>query len=51
MPDLDHSHTPEGIRARLKAAAEGSAASYLRDFVYGSIDGAVTTFVTEKLGA
>lgn len=34
-------HTPEAIRQRL---ADGPSASYLRDFVYGAIDGAVTTF-------
>ncbi len=43
-PEPDHDHTPEGIRARLEAAAQGESASYLRDFVYGSVDGAVTTF-------
>lgn len=34
-------HTPDAIRRRLEA---GSDHSYLRDFVYGAIDGAVTTF-------
>ena len=34
-------HTPEAIRARLQA---GPRPSYLRDFIYGAIDGAVTTF-------
>lgn len=34
-------HTPSAVQARLKA---GPRHSYLRDFVYGSIDGAVTTF-------
>ncbi|MEN1679319.1 MAG: VIT1/CCC1 transporter family protein [Planctomycetota bacterium] len=34
-------HQPEAIRRRLEA---GSDHSYLRDFVYGAIDGAVTTF-------
>jgi len=34
-------HTPEAIRQRLDA---GPAHSYLRDFIYGAIDGAVTTF-------
>jgi VIT1/CCC1 family predicted Fe2+/Mn2+ transporter len=38
---LEHSHTPEGIRRRLAA---GIRHSYLRDSVYGAIDGAVTTF-------
>ena len=34
-------HTPERIRARLEAPQRHS---YLRDFVYGAIDGTVTTF-------
>lgn len=34
-------HTPEAIRARLD---DGPGHSYLADFVYGAIDGAVTTF-------
>lgn len=34
-------HTPAAIRIRLKAATQHS---YLRDFVYGAMDGAVTTF-------
>jgi VIT1/CCC1 family predicted Fe2+/Mn2+ transporter len=34
-------HTPEAIRDRL---AQAPQASYLRDWVYGGIDGAVTTF-------
>jgi vacuolar iron transporter family protein len=34
-------HTPDAIRARL---ARGPGASTLRDFVYGAIDGVVTTF-------
>ena len=34
-------HTPDAIRRRL---ASGPTHTYLRDFVYGSIDGAVTTF-------
>lgn len=42
-PDPSHleSHTPEAIRARLSG---GPSFSYLRDFIYGAIDGAVTTF-------
>jgi VIT1/CCC1 family predicted Fe2+/Mn2+ transporter len=39
--DLEHEHTPEAIRERLE---EGPRASYLRDWIYGGIDGAVTTF-------
>lgn len=38
---LEHGHTPEEIRQRL---ATRPTQSYLRDFVYGGIDGAVTTF-------
>jgi len=38
---LEHDHSPDAIRERLAA---GPRASYLRDFVYGGIDGAVTTF-------
>lgn len=38
---LEHGHTPDEIRARL---AEPFRASYIRDFVYGGIDGAITTF-------
>ncbi|MCF6344286.1 MAG: VIT1/CCC1 transporter family protein [Devosiaceae bacterium] len=38
---MDHSHEPDAIRARL---AEGPKANYLRDWIYGGIDGAITTF-------
>lgn len=38
---LRATHTPELIRQRLRA---GPDQSYLRDFIYGAIDGAVTTF-------
>ena len=38
---LRDSHTPEAIRARLEA---GAGQNYLRDVVYGAVDGAVTTF-------
>src|SRR5271170_7115601 len=38
---LEHSHTREGIKARL---ARGPHSNYLRDWIYGGIDGAVTTF-------
>lgn len=39
--ELEHSHTPAAIAARLGA---GPRVSYLRDFIYGGIDGTVTTF-------
>ena len=38
---FQHGHEPESIATRLKL---GSKPSYLRDFVYGSIDGTITTF-------
>ncbi len=38
---LEHSHTREAIRARLEG---GRRSNYLRDWIYGGIDGAVTTF-------
>lgn len=38
---FEHDHTPEGIAARL---AKPPSPSYLRDWVLGGIDGAVTTF-------
>jgi VIT1/CCC1 family predicted Fe2+/Mn2+ transporter len=41
MSHFDHVHTPDAIRRRL---SEGTQHSYLRDWVYGGIDGAVTTF-------
>ena len=40
-PEMEHSHSPAAIAERLKA---GPQASYLRDWVLGGIDGAVTTF-------
>jgi VIT1/CCC1 family predicted Fe2+/Mn2+ transporter len=42
MPvEIVHDHSTDAIRERLE---EGSEVSYLRDWVYGGIDGAVTTF-------
>ena len=38
---LEHDHHPDSILRRL---ADGPNASYLRDWIYGGIDGAVTTF-------
>lgn len=38
---LEHDHDPASIRARLAAA---NRPNYLRDWIYGGIDGAVTTF-------
>ena len=47
---MEHDHSPEGIRERLAA---GPQTSYLRDWVYGGIDGSVTTFavVSGVIGA
>ena len=39
--DIEHEHTPDAIAERL---AKGPQANYLRDWVLGGIDGAVTTF-------
>ncbi|HSG96011.1 MAG TPA: VIT1/CCC1 transporter family protein, partial [Afifellaceae bacterium] len=38
---LGHSHAPDAIAARVAA---GPRVNYLRDWVYGGIDGAITTF-------
>ncbi|THD45307.1 MAG: hypothetical protein E7774_08330 [Bradyrhizobium sp.] len=38
---LEHSHTRESIHARL---AQRPQANYLRDWIYGGIDGTITTF-------
>ena len=48
--ELEHSHTKEEIRARL---ARDPGISYLRDWIYGGIDGVVTTFavVASVVGA
>lgn len=39
--ELRASHTPEAIQSRLD---DGPSQSYLKDFVYGAVDGCVTTF-------
>ena len=39
--ELEAEHTPQAIEQRL---ADGPSHSYLRDWVYGAIDGTVTTF-------
>ncbi len=41
LSELKAAHTPSAIHARLES---GPRYSYLRDFVYGAIDGTVTTF-------
>ena len=41
LVDLRAEHTPAAIKDRLRVPARHS---YLRDFIYGAIDGAVTTF-------
>ena len=38
---IEHDHSPDAIRERLEA---GPLHSYTRDWVYGGIDGSVTTF-------
>ena len=47
---MEHEHTVEAIHQRLAA---GPRQNYLRDWIYGGIDGAVTTFavVTGVVGA
>jgi vacuolar iron transporter family protein len=40
MPELEHEHTPDAIADRISASNH----NYIRDFIYGGIDGAVTTF-------
>lgn len=41
MSEIEHAHSPEAIAKRLQ---DGPQANYLRDWVFGGIDGAVTTF-------
>ena len=38
---MEHEHSIQAIQARL---SEGTSHNYLRDFIYGGIDGTVTTF-------
>ncbi|HEX6729346.1 MAG TPA: VIT1/CCC1 transporter family protein [Pyrinomonadaceae bacterium] len=47
---MEHEHTSEAIEARLSA---GPGHNYLRDWIYGGIDGSITTFavVTGVVGA
>jgi len=47
---MEHEHSPDAIRKRL---ANGPTHNYLRDWIYGGIDGSVTTFavVTGVAGA
>jgi VIT1/CCC1 family predicted Fe2+/Mn2+ transporter len=47
---MEHEHSPEAIRQRLET---GPTHNYLRDWIYGGIDGAVTTLavVTGVAGA
>lgn len=40
MPELEHEHSVEAIQKRLSTARH----NYVRDWIYGGIDGAVTTF-------
>jgi VIT1/CCC1 family predicted Fe2+/Mn2+ transporter len=39
--EMEHEHTPQAIHERLSA---GPYQNYLRDWIYGGIDGSVTTF-------
>ena len=39
--EMEAEHSPEAIRARLQ---EGHQESYLRDVIFGAVDGTITTF-------
>ena len=41
ISDLKKSHTPSAIKKRLE---DGPRESFLKDFIYGAIDGTITTF-------
>jgi vacuolar iron transporter family protein len=41
LEQLRGEHTPSAVRARLRT---GPSVSYLRDFIYGAVDGTITTF-------
>jgi VIT1/CCC1 family predicted Fe2+/Mn2+ transporter len=40
MPELEHEHTEDAIAERISSSNH----NYIRDFIYGGIDGSVTTF-------
>jgi VIT1/CCC1 family predicted Fe2+/Mn2+ transporter len=40
MPELEHEHTSDAIAERIASVRQ----NYIRDWIYGGIDGAVTTF-------
>ena len=50
LTTMEHEHTPDAIRRRLES---GPTHNYLRDWIYGGIDGSVTTLavVTGVAGA
>ena len=41
MTILEHEHSTEAVKERLAA---GPRHNYLRDWIYGGIDGSITTF-------
>ena len=44
LADAQASHTPAAVRRRLQGSPAHDWDTYLRDFIYGAVDGAVTTF-------